>query len=113
MNKKNNGRQRPFDFIFEQITSAQSERRHFDGFVPIALDGVTVSDRGSIYFGFEPEWVAHERHVALRAVNDIRAGRGAGPASEREVFDIETSASGHFDYTAKFALRCAELATAH
>lgn len=56
------------------------------------------------------EWVAKERIAMLNAVNDIRAERGVSLLRLDDIARVEQMASGHSDYTKKFALYCAELA---
>ncbi len=58
----------------------------------------------------EPGWVLYERMQMLAAVNDWRAVLGLPPADVAAVERIESSACGHIDYTAKYAIGCAEIA---
>ena len=61
--------------------------------------------------GDEPEWVRYERDTMWQAVNAARADHGLPPALLTDILRAENSAVGHSDYTAKYALYCAELAT--
>lgn len=58
----------------------------------------------------ELEWVAYERNVMKAEVNRIRAEAGREPVSLAQIERVEGQAVGHFDYSSKFALYCAELA---
>lgn len=60
--------------------------------------------------GDEPEWVRYERDVMWQAVNAARSERGEPAVLLADILRIENSACGHSDYTAKYALGCAELA---
>jgi len=55
-------------------------------------------------------WHVAEMKAMLEAVNDIRRQLGYSPVSLREIIRADSYASGHYDYSAKFALYCAELA---
>lgn len=57
----------------------------------------------------ELAWIVHERTTMFNAVNGLRRERGLDPVSLDEVKRAESLASGHSDYTRKFALGCAEL----
>jgi len=57
------------------------------------------------------EWVLAERRAVLAEVNAIRAERGKSPIDERTLLHkAEWLASGHVDFTSKYALYAAELA---
>lgn len=57
------------------------------------------------------EWALEERRAVLAEVNAIRAERGKQPIDERTLLrKAERQASGHCDYTSKYALYAAELA---
>lgn len=58
----------------------------------------------------ELEWVLHERAVMLAAVNTIRDREGWPHLTAADLLRPETSATGHIDYTTKYALYAAELA---
>lgn len=58
----------------------------------------------------ECAWAAFERDVMFREVNRLRTEEGFEPVSIEEVMRVESWACGHLDYTAKFALYCAEMA---
>jgi hypothetical protein len=53
----------------------------------------------------------YEREVMADRVNLLRARRGLGPVSIEEIGRKERLAIGHVDYTSKFAIGCADLAT--
>jgi hypothetical protein len=55
------------------------------------------------------EWVVIEREAMYQAVNRERFARGKDPITMQEITSVETMASGHSDYSRKFALYCAEL----
>lgn len=55
------------------------------------------------------EWITAERQRMLDAVNGERALLGKGPLRLADVERVEQIAVGHFDYTHKFTLYCAEL----
>ena len=81
-----------FDKMHTTLTRAQQERHLRDEFV----DG-------------ELGWVAHERNVMLTAVNEARAAQALPPVPIAAIERVEGSATGHSDYTRKFAWYCAEL----
>jgi phosphopantetheine adenylyltransferase len=58
----------------------------------------------------ELEWVTYERETMHTAVNEARAELGYQPVDVTAIERAEQSAGGHFDYTKKYALYCAELA---
>lgn len=60
--------------------------------------------------GVECEWAVYERSVMLGRVNRWRKMAGLPLANAELVARVERQASGHSDYTAKFALYCAEIA---
>lgn len=78
--------------MYDTLTTAQTERRH----------------RQNIING-ELEWVRHERQTMHTAVNQARAEHGKPPVPLNAVEHAEDLASGHSDYTRKFAFYCAEL----
>jgi len=53
-------------------------------------------------------WVAYERAVMLRLVNEERGMQM--PVTLADIERVEGWALGHSDYSSKFALYCAELA---
>jgi hypothetical protein len=57
----------------------------------------------------EPGWMIFERETMHAAVNDERRARGLAPVTLRDVEVVERCASGHCDYSTKFALYCAEI----
>jgi hypothetical protein len=59
----------------------------------------------------ELEWVVYERQMMQCAVNQVRVERGMAPVTEDDVARVERQALGHCDYSRKFALYCAELAS--
>ncbi len=56
-----------------------------------------------------PEWLNHERNAMLEEDNLQRSIRNKSSISLDELIKVETMASGHVDYSSKFALYCAEL----
>jgi phosphopantetheine adenylyltransferase len=81
------------DQFLNILTAAQGERP--------AREYVTDGELG---------WVIYERETMHRAVNEARAERGLAPVPLAAVERVESLASGHSDYSSKFALYCAELA---
>lgn len=57
------------------------------------------------------DWVEFERATMLGLVNEERRLRGLPGVSLEDILRVETMAEGHFDYSKKFALYCAEMAT--
>lgn len=57
----------------------------------------------------QPAWVCFEMMSMYWAVNDYRQMHELPPVALAQVQDAERQASGHIDYTRKFALYCAEL----
>jgi hypothetical protein len=58
-----------------------------------------------------PKWHQAELKAMCCAVNRIRKQTGcAAPVVMADIERVETMASGHTDYSTKFALYCAELA---
>ena len=54
-------------------------------------------------------WILYERQVMFNAVNQERIARNLEPITMKELRRAEDCATGHCDYTRKFALYCAEL----
>jgi phosphopantetheine adenylyltransferase len=75
--------------LLARLTAAQEERP--------AREYVTDGELG---------WVIYERETMHRAVNEARAERNLAPLP---IEAVERVASGHSDYSSKFALYCAEL----
>lgn len=82
----------------EALLIATANRRHLNDELVDGPDGP------------ECAWVAVERRAMLAAVNVNRAEFGLPPVDEATVARLERQACGHCDYTAKYALYCAELA---
>lgn len=57
----------------------------------------------------EVEWVIKEREFMLSTVNSERASRGKPPVTMESIRRVETMSCGHFDYSRKFSIYCAEL----
>lgn len=55
------------------------------------------------------EWIQNERRVMFTEINAQRISRGKSPITLQELINVESMASGHSDYSSKFALYCAEL----
>jgi hypothetical protein len=66
-------------------------------------------DRQEVIDG-ELDWIRYERQTMHDAVNQARADRGLPPTPLTLIERAEKQATGHSDYTKKFALYCAELA---
>jgi hypothetical protein len=62
--------------------------------------------------GERDDWMLFERQTMLDAVNAERAARSRPPVSMAEIERADRLASGHSDYSRKFALYCAELVDA-
>lgn len=69
------------------------------------------NERGEWIDG-ELQWMRLEREAMVDRVNVLRARRGATPVALDAVCAKEQLASGHIDYTTKFALGCADLVVA-
>lgn len=83
--------------LYDALVAAQKER---------VKRGELVDTPTGPEFG----WVLHERAVMLAAVNRQRVGGAALPVDEALIVRAEQQAVGHVDYTAKYALYCAEIA---
>ena len=57
----------------------------------------------------ELEWMTFERTVMTNAVNAERTARGKESICKKLIVMADNSASGHWDYSSKFAFYCAEL----
>ena len=79
------------------LMAAQEERNKRYDFVTI--DGERESG-----------WVFYERSVMHREVNRVRADAGLSAVPIEAVKRVELQATGHCDYTQKFAFYCAEIA---
>jgi hypothetical protein len=64
------------------------------------------------WVGDSLEWILYERGVMLEAVNVIRLERDLPLVTLAEIEKVEALATGHVDYSRKFALYCAEMALA-
>jgi hypothetical protein len=82
-----------FNQMYTALTEAQEERPNREEVINGELD-----------------WITYERTVMLNTVNAARAARFLPPLTVDEIERVEMSATGHVDYTKKFALYCAELA---
>jgi hypothetical protein len=56
----------------------------------------------------EYAWVIFEREALFNAVNRERSARGLPGVTLQKIMLAESMASGHSDYTTKFALYCPE-----
>lgn len=67
---------------------------------------------GTVMFGGElmMEWHLYERLHMLGFVNEMRYSRDLPSAKLNQIYEINTSASGHSDYVDQFAWGCAFLA---
>lgn len=83
-----------YEQLFYRLCDAQNERNYR----PIhSLD--------------EPYWLDYEMLVMYGEVNRLRDAAGKDLIDFQEIKRVEQQASGHVDYTKKFALYCAELVT--
>jgi hypothetical protein len=57
-----------------------------------------------------PEWAAFEIESLFSRINEERKNLGLDPCALQEVQLADSQASGHSDYSHKFALYCAEIA---
>lgn len=57
----------------------------------------------------EPLWIDFERMTMLASVNALRATQGKQPVTYADVVAKEQLATGHIDYTVKYALGCEDL----
>jgi hypothetical protein len=69
----------------------------------------TTQDSRSLFPNLE--WIQFERLMMLATVNAFRADRGLPLRTLTDIERAEQMASGHIDYTKKFALYCSELVT--
>lgn len=86
-----------YDALHAALVAAQQERPQRDDWVPTAT-------------GQELGWVLHERDVMLAETNRWRIANGLPEIGLGLILRAENHASGHVDYTHKFALYCAEIA---
>jgi len=57
------------------------------------------------------EWIENERNAIHQAAIKWAEQNGVKPPSVEDLFRIETTSSGHVDYTSKYAYGVAELLT--
>lgn len=88
------------DKMLKVLVAAQDHRKERGDMVPSNNPREKYPEIG---------WVVYERQVMFDAVNEERKSRGLEPVGMEEVVRVETTATGHVDYTRKFALYCAEL----
>lgn len=82
-----------FSLFRSELVAAQSQR----GYMPI--EGADT-----------PDWRTYEMLVMWKTVNRMRVdGHEKPPVPFSDIEDAERQASGHSDYTKKFALYCSEL----
>lgn len=81
-----------FDALYPVLCYAQHERKYRP---------LEITDK--------PYWLHYEKLVMWGKVNTLREEAGKEMVPFSEVERVEQLASGHFDYTKKFALHCAEL----
>lgn len=94
------------DDIRAALVVAQDERHLRQDVVERTVTQTT----GAAVAETEIGWVVHERLVVLAKVTEHRVRFGLAPVAEQAVALVEHQASGHADYTRKFALYAAELA---
>ena len=85
-----------FDKFYRVLTWVQKDRE----FLPMEFAGTDVN----------PYWNTYEILVMQREVNSTRKTNNMPLVNYSDVRQLELQASGHVDYTKKFALYCAELA---
>lgn len=84
--------ERRFEQFREALRDAQQDR-----------DLLPVLDRDT------PYWNTYEKMIMWKAVNQARREKDLPYVPHADIEAVEQQASGHFDYTKKFALYCAEL----
>lgn len=82
------------------LSDAQTKRSHLREMQYDPIEGHEI-----------PKWIIFERLTMLKEINRWRSIRRYDPITERKLFTAEQHAVGHIDYSSKFALYCAELAT--
>lgn len=85
-------------------------RQLIDQMLHVLCKAQKLRPQKSQWIGKELEWMIYEREVMLREINTVRLRRGCPEVTMEQVKRIEGCASGHIDYTRKFALYSAELA---
>lgn len=85
-----------FHDLLERLRDAQDSREY----LPMTLD---EDGKMALY------WNDFEKLVMYRAVNQFRYSLRKQFIAYKEIERVELMAAGHFDYTKKFALYCAEL----
>ncbi|MCK9463047.1 MAG: hypothetical protein M0R80_25775 [Proteobacteria bacterium] len=80
------------------LIKAQEQREKKKGWVddPMSNDQV-------------PEWIVFERQTMFDLTNKERVLNGLPPVTMKEILRVENCASGHIDYTNKYALYCLEI----
>lgn len=78
-------------------------------FLNILMVAQTFRDQKGQWIDDELEWVTYERQVMFDTTNKERADRSLPPVTIDDIKRVEGWASGHIDYSRKFALYCAEL----
>lgn len=82
-----------------------------DKFHRILCEAQNKREEKNRWVDTELEWVLYERITMFDAVNKERLAVGKKVLGLAEFMSAERSATGHCDYTKKFALYCAELVT--
>jgi hypothetical protein len=67
------------------------------------------ADNDEILENYEIAWQRDERDTMYQAVNLLREKLGKRALELHDIMQVESTASGHIDYSSKFALYCAEL----
>ena len=80
------------------LMTAQEQREKKKEWVP---DPINDTDA--------PEWILFERQTMFDLTNEERKLNGLPPATLHDILRAENCASGHIDYTNKFALYCLEI----
>jgi hypothetical protein len=89
-----------------------SLRRRHDNFKAALIDAQRSRDYMPMTFhnnDVDPYWNTYEMLVMLSLVNKMRESLDKQFITWQDIYRCERMASGHIDYTSKFALYCAEL----
>lgn len=91
------------------VESAMTDARQLIRIRDAILNALTVQQAKRHRYG-GTGWIAAERTVMLDEVNEWRALLGKPAVDVAAIERVERMATGHSDYSSKFALYCAELA---
>ena len=73
------------------------------------MDAQKLRIEKSKWIGEEIEWMIYERNVMLDMTNQERKLHDLEPVEIKDILKVENCAAGHYDYTRKFSLYCAEI----